>query len=189
MPGLHTCKIFAAADGVDEYTTIAAWEADVDGELDMLEKGECAAEVFDENVTITSSTTTSDYYMWLTSESGAEHDGRADEVSSAGNARIEGDTNLGVIYIYDEYTRVDWLEQYIDTDAAGVAVTVGSVSACTIYVHHMLAHNNHKSSHAGNWGIYCGDVDAVMYVYRNISYGHGSEGIYGYHVPTCDAHK
>jgi len=63
----------------ETYTTIQAWEDALDANDQYT--GECKAEVF-ASVTFGSVVYTATEYPHLTAQSGAEHDGRAHEVSA-----------------------------------------------------------------------------------------------------------
>ena len=170
MPGIHEEVIC-----VDEtYTTIQNWETGRNGILSEVEKGKVkTGYAGDENISIGGSITTSDYYMWLTSEVDAEHDGRSNEVSSAGNARVEGSSNAGTLDIGDEYTRVDWMEFDCNISANSAFMSLAATT-CTTHIHHNIIHNDHKGSGTSNMVLFFNDADITLYWYRNIMYGFGA---------------
>lgn len=157
-----------------DYTTINAWEADKQGVLAELQTGECKAENFAEATYFDGSTTTSSFYFHLTSQSGAEHDGRANLVSSAGNARVTyaGDTLIGI----DGFMRVSWMEFFNQGTGTNYGLFLGLVgSLSTFYVHHCIVHNDGYDS--AGFGVYSYDANATLRCYRNIIYGRFEHGI------------
>ena len=76
----------------ETYTTIQAWEDALAN--DIQHTGQCKAEAF-ANVAFGGVAYTATEYPHLTAVDGAEHDGRAHEVSGAGNARIEWAAEIG----------------------------------------------------------------------------------------------
>jgi hypothetical protein len=158
-------------------TTINGWESRVDGVLTEIEEGQAKAEAFDEDVSISGSTTTSSFYMHLTSVDGAEHDGRSNEVSSAGNARIEGSVNVGKITIIDEWFRFSWMEIHANSAAGDEMLWITGIAASDSLVHHNIIHNDNNSSNTGQIGMLLSDADVTFICYRNIVYGMGASGI------------
>jgi len=164
----------------ETYTTVNSWLAgfsDKDITDEGIFTGRCKGEEFDEEFDFTGFTTDSTHYLHVTAKSGAEHDGRAHEVSAAGNARILGNASADVIDIADEYVRVSWLEIEVDNSNAQHAIHIGSVTACDVYIHHNVIHSNHTSSWAYAL-IQCGDWDPAIKAYRNIIYGGSAGGIH-----------
>ncbi|MDK1032663.1 MAG: hypothetical protein QGD94_11695, partial [Planctomycetia bacterium] len=152
----------------ETYTTIQAWEDALAN--DMQHTGECKAEAFT-RVEFQGVAYSAVNYPHLTSVDGAEHDGRAHEVSAAGNARIEFVGASHILYILDEYVRVSWLEVKGPGDNANNGYHITAVSACTAHLHHCIIHNN--AARVGNGlGIQVLDADATFYGYRNIVYGY-----------------
>lgn len=104
-------KSIGVATGRD-YSSISSWESAQQGNLVSLQeihKGECYADssYFDESVTISGSTTSSDYYMYLTVAEGNRHDG----TKSGGGVVIDrqgGAYSYGV-YAPDSYTFLEYL--------------------------------------------------------------------------------
>ena len=157
------------------YTTIAAWEDFQDGNPDNQDTGYCAAEVF-AAVAFNGGTYTATNYPHLTAAIGAEHDGRAHEVSAAGNARIESAANANLIYLVDEFVRISWLEIKGPGDYSIACILLTVLSTCTSHIHHCIVHNSYPTR-TGNDGIYLNDADGTYCVYRNIVYGHYAAGI------------
>ena len=159
----------------ETYTTIQGWEDAL--AADHQHRGECKAEVFS-NMNFNGVAYTATNYPHLTSQDGAEHDGRAHEVSGAGNARIEFDGADNVIRIEDEFVRVSWMEIKGPGNNAyeifGISPTVDDLTI----VHHCILHNNGASTDTGNYGL---EVTATSTgenrLYRNIIYGIGSAGL------------
>lgn len=162
----------------ETYTTIQGWENGRNGELSEIEKGQCKAESFAENVTIAGSTTAADKYMHLTSVVDSEHDGRAHEVSDAGNSRIEDTSSNHLINVQDEYFRISWMELKGPGNNNELAIYYTGVGAGIQYVHHCIIHNNHACSWGGI-GVFLQDTSTPYAIYRNIVYGWYSCGIRG----------
>lgn len=159
----------------ETYTTIQAWEDALDNS--QQHTGECKAEVFS-SVLFDGVVNTATEYPHLTAQSGAEHDGRAHEVSAVGNARIEVSGALIVARIEDGHIRVSWLEIKGPGNNAYAAISLSvTLGVVTGYVRHCIIHNNHASSSTENYGLYPLGVAANQYFYRNIVYGFGSSGI------------
>lgn len=160
----------------ETYTTIQAWEDALDAA--HFHQGECKAEVFS-TVIFDGVSYTASNYPHLTAQSGAEHDGRAHEVSAAGNARIEASGASNLVHIYDEYVDVSWLELKGPgaNDNTNLLTQTGSGNN---QIHHNIVHNNHANS-AWDFGI---DIHSISDVYRNLIYGFGIDGI---HVATADS--
>lgn len=161
-----------------DHSTIALWEDFVDGVLADVQRGECQAQAFDEDPGINGSTATASNYMHLTSVSGAEHDGRAHDVSALGNARIARSSAAITLEIFDGFTRLDWME--IKGPGANSFDSI-SLDFCApgdvIYVHHNVIHNDGATTNNGNSGIRVVDADIQAMIYRNIIYGSGGSGI------------
>lgn len=170
---MHTETIGTA----QTYTSIQDWENGRDGELSEIEKGQCLSESFAENVEVNGSTTDASNYMWLTSVDDDEHDGRAHEVSAAGNARIEYEGDNIVFYIIDEYFRLDWMEISGPGNYAQAIVAMNFVGASTTHIHHCIIHNNHANNNHANYGIFNYYEATNLKAYRNIVYGVGATGI------------
>ncbi len=153
----------------ETYTTIQAWENAL--AADHPHTGECKAEVF-AGVSFSDESYDSSNYPHITVQSGAEHDGRAHEVSGVGNARIEGSNMMNIV---GAYVRVSWLELKGPGNVNAKAVSTGSASVGTI-VRHCIIHNNHANSGTTNYGFYTNAQSGVAKIYRNIVYGFGSSG-------------
>lgn len=167
----------------ETYTTPALWETNrvpanlvTDGNTYI---GRCKGEAFG-RISLQGHTTDATHYYELTAKDGAEHDGRAHEVSAAGNARIEFDgPNYPVVYILDEWVRLSWLEIKGPGDNGDKCVKVYGVAASTILIHHNIVHNNDANSDSAEQsGIQSTDADSTDLIYRNIVYGVGRAGIF-----------
>lgn len=159
------------------YSTIAAWEDAQDANPNNQDTGSCEAEAF-AAVAFDGGTYTATNYPHLTSKVGAEHDGRANEVSGAGNARIEWTNNVKGVLIQDDFVRVSWMElKGPGNNDSQYAIFTNFLTTCTIHVHHNIIHNNDASTGDSEYGIYTNDADASTYIYRNIVYGHHGSGI------------
>lgn len=104
-----TSGSFTIGGATPDYATIAAWDADVTGNLTGIVEGKCRAVTFSENVVIDagSFTTTSSFYMKLTYDTGAYHAG----AFGAGVVVDPAATLLGHVFQIDaDYTRVVGLE-------------------------------------------------------------------------------
>jgi len=156
-----------------DYTTIQAWE-DARNNTDQ-NTGYCEAEVF-AAVLFSGLTYTATNYPHLTAKLGAEHDGRANEVSAKGNARIESTADSIIINIQDEFIRISWLEVKGPGNLNRHAVSVSVVSTCTICIHHCIIHNN--LANANPYGINVNDADVASDVYRNMVYGYAYGVVY-----------
>lgn len=163
--------------GAPTYTTIQSWEDALDANDQYT--GECMAEALS-NVSFEGVEYDAANYPHLTAQSGAEHDGRAHEVSGAGNARIESAADAHVINVRDEFVRVSWLEVK-GPGNNGVKYgfyTQELQATCTIHLHHCIFHNN--GAHANAYGVYANYADAATYIYRNLCYGFGDYGFVPY---------
>lgn len=156
------------------YTTIQSWEDALAN--DMYHEGRCKAEAFT-LVNFNGVAYTAANYPHLTSVVGAEHDGRAHEVSGAGNARIEYAGASPVLYLLDEYLRISWLEAKGPGNNNVTAFYGLTLAACTIHVHHCLFHNNYANIGGNASGLRGNDADATFLFYRNTIYGYGNNGI------------
>ncbi len=158
-----------------DFSTIQAWEdALVNNEGVLV--GECYGEVFAQ-VVFNGEAYDSSNYPHLTAHAGNEHDGRAHEVSAAGNARIEVDADTILINISDNWVRVSWLEIKGPGDNVQYAVQNNFVDASTIYFRHCIVHNNHAQSVSGRRGFQWSDTSPVIRMYRNIVYGYWQAGV------------
>jgi len=161
-------------------TTIQAWE---DNELskditgDQTQIGTCKAEAFT-NVIINGATTDATHFIHLTSVDNSEHDGRAHEVSGAGNARIECDSDAHCVSIFDEYCEVSWLEIKGPGNYAKEVLQFEFISASWERLHHCIIHNNNANNSNAQYGIRIIDADGLYRIYRNVVYGVGSNGFY-----------
>jgi len=167
----------------ETYTTIQAWEDAL--ATDDQYTGECKAEVFT-RVTFSGRAYTATDYPHLTVQSEAEHDGRAHEVSDAGNARIEYVGAAHIIWIRDPWVRVSWLEVKGPGDNNNICIYGNEIGTHTLFIHHNICHNNHANADSVQSGInfYYYGTQPAAYVYRNIVYG---MGIVGIDCPTTDA--
>lgn len=163
--------------GTDEtYTTIQAWEDDLAN--DIQHTGECKAEAFATSI-FAGIVYAADTYAHLTAQSGAEHDGRAHEVSGAGNARIEHSGAAITLSLGPNFLRVSWLE--IKGPGANNNQTIyfpPGVAASVNHLHHCIIHNNGAySANFGNYGIEINvTTECSYYLYRNIVYGVSGTG-------------
>ena len=108
----------------ENYTTIALWEAALDNAAQYT--GQCKAESF-AIATFSGVTYTASNFPHLTSVVGAEHDGRAHEVSGKGNARIESAGGFSFsLSITATYMRTSWLECKGSTTGGGIETSVQS---------------------------------------------------------------
>lgn len=156
---------------------IATWETNIDVSTEAA-IGECLAEEFAEDVWINGNSPTVAKYIKLTSQVDAEHDGRAHDVSAAGNARIVRSNNQNTVRLFDEYTEFSWMEIKGPGNYGKIGLLVDFVSAGTMRVHHNVIHNDQASSVAANYGVRFHDADADGHCYRNIVYGFGGRGIH-----------
>jgi len=160
----------------ETYTTISAWESarNVSEAWTGDRRGRCKAENFGGAfmIGLGNDDTTNTYWLVLTSDSGAEHDGRAHEVSGAGNARIDSSSGR-VVSINDSRIEVSWLEI---RGASGTAADgVKSAGDNTCRVHHNVIHKNQSGNNAD-----CVEAEGDgMDVYRNILYGPKDSGANG----------
>lgn len=156
---------------------IATWEAGL-GTLSEVQIGDLLPQEFAENAVCSGSVTTATNYAHLRAQSGAEHDGRAHEVSGAGNARIVNASTASLIDSSDDHYRFSSFEGFGPGDNNAATMRIQSVAAGgEIHVHHLLLHNNDANNATGQYGININDADALVYAYRNIIYGQGASGI------------
>lgn len=159
------------------HIDIETWENQLDF-TSAPEIGECLAEEFLETVLIDGNTPSDANYGKLTSQNGAEHDGRSHDVSSASNARIVSTDNQHVVRLFDEYTELSWLELDGPGNRSKHGLIIDFVGAGWLRVHHNVIHNDQASSATTSNGIRCNDTDGENHVYRNIIYGYGVAGIW-----------
>lgn len=160
------------------YTTIASWETARGNDASAWtgdHRGRCLAEAFSETVSLENDDTGAAYFLILTADSGAEHDGRAHEVSAAGNARNVLATS-SVITLVDQRIEVSWMELQ-NTVSSGInrncVYSLGFIP--DLIIHHNILHCNVDSS---TYGMRCTNLDNddqsdLLRFYRNISYGAG----------------
>lgn len=157
----------------ETFTDIQLWEDALDAAHPH--RGECKAEVFGK-VVFSGVTYDSTNYPLLTSVEGAEHDGRAHEVSGAGNARIESNAAGSIVIYNDPFIRFSWME--VKGPGNNIGSCVSSFTGGSGMIHHNILHNNHAGSSNNQRGVFIGTgSDGVHFLYRNISYGHGGNGL------------
>ena len=156
-----------------DFTTIQAWE-DVLVNNENILVGECAGEAFT-TALFNGITYDSTNYPHLTC-TGNEHDGRAHEVSAAGNARIEHAGAASTLGLFDSFVRVSWMEIKGPGNNAFDALVLNFIATGTSHIHHCIIHNNEASNSVLNNGIYSPDVDLLLRGYRNVIYGMGASG-------------
>ena len=166
-----------------DHSTIANWEAylNTTAPFTSPERGLCQAQNFPEDPVFQGSASQSQTnYIELTAADGDTHDGRAQNVSSHGGARVtQQGTSQACIQTSDEWTRISWLEVIQSNTGTNNAqgISCGSQGTTDNWVHHCLVHQDGLSS--GNAiGIYIGDSSITGLIYRNIVYGNGGTGIY-----------
>jgi hypothetical protein len=161
----------------ETYTTIVAWEADLGATLSSKHTGRCKGESFYQ-VVLSGHTTDVNNYYELEGKAGARHDGRAHEVSAAGNARIEWDTGAHGLHVGDEFVRIRWLElKGPGATNSTKAINTDGLTTCTVHIHHLIIHNNITEAVSGQTGILAYDSDATHLIFANTIYGMGDYGI------------
>ena len=157
-----------------DYATIPAWvAAEVTGVLTEDVIGECKAELFSGTVTI-SGATPGAYWVHLWAESGAEHDGRGNHVSGAGNARTVSSATNFPIEVAQNNVEIAWMEVY--TEAALYSrIIYFSGTRTNLRVRHNILRPNSldQLAAAGCWGDGTSTVITNGVMYRNIGYGGG----------------
>ena len=159
-----------------DYSSVNDWETSISVATDPSIGSMLSGYEETTAVTISGYTPTASNYIELTADDGAEHDGRADEVSSADNARIVVSGANDVVRIFDPNVRISWLEIHGPGNNANKCISVGFTGAGDVLIHHNVIHNNQDNSGA-NDGIFPQDVTTVFMIYRNIVYGCGRGGI------------
>ncbi len=155
----------------ETFTTVQSWEDALDAA--HAHRGECKAEVFS-SVEFNGQTYTSSNFPTLTSVGGAEHDGRAHEVSGAGNARIEFVGFLAaIVRPRDSFIIISWLEIKGPGDNTTDSVLVADPGNL---VHHCILHNNHASTNPTQIG--WESFISTNTLYRNSIYGMGGPAIF-----------
>jgi len=159
------------------YTTISAWESarnsgsfTGDGR-----RGRCLGENFNEAVDFDGGSPTATAYLTLTANPGDEHDGRANDVSGAGNARIVYTGESRVLQPKDDYIELSWLEVQTSANSQdGCIRPSNGIDAGR--VHHMILHANGNTVEYGGVQL---DQNYGWLIYRNIAYGftNGDRGI------------
>ncbi len=160
----------------EDDTTFQGWEDGLD-KLDQYEgqgKAEAFAAVLFDGVAYTVTN-----YPRLTSVVGSEHDGRAHEVSGAGNTRIESSNDEHLVDLNDDWVRLDWMETRGPIGQAETSIAFNNSAVDTIqYVHHCLVHCNNAGLMASQYGIETtANADGICNAYRNIVYGTGGRGM------------
>jgi len=156
------------------YTDVPDWEDSIDISTDssigsMLDGFEETSAV-----DINGATPTATNIAELTADSGAQHDGRAHEVSAAGNARMNFSGANQVLAILDPHVHVTWLEikgPGNNNNATLFAIFTGT---STIFIHHCIIHNNQAGTGSNQELIRLEESATDFRIYRNILYGAGA---------------
>lgn len=161
----------------ETFTTNQSWEDALDNAHPH--RGECKAEVFS-GVTFSGITYSEANGPTLTSVDGAQHDGRAHEVSGIGNARIEFVGTLHIVWPGNPFVTVSWIEVKGPGNNSFDSVSMIGTGSDFVMLHHCILHNNDAVSSGGvlNYGFQhrtgsAGDGR----VFRNIVYGVGTAGL------------
>lgn len=159
------------------YTTPQAWEDALPGTLTEPEIGEGLAEEFTGALNMSGVTTSAANYAEFRAKAGARHDGRAHDVSALGNCRINHSGAVATIQANLNYCRIAWMDIKGPGNNAFACIVVDNVTTSAVYIHHNIIHNNGANAGA-NPGLLLDDGSAfVAYVYNNIIYGFGADGI------------
>ncbi len=165
-----------------DYTTLATWEADADGEVNAAQHALCYAGDL-EPVVIASWTGTPDVtdYPRVYTAPDNRHDGTA---TQANGARIDASGDSGAIQISENYTRIEGLRLVVD-NCEGIDVPPGVsnclIDGCNIVMINVVTANtngiqmNHVSA---------ADFEDTIRIINNVIYGEdpaaGGRGIYLY---------
>ena len=176
----------------ETYTTIQGWENARDGILAGREIGELKDENFDEAPVIDGSTTTSDNYLWLRAQSGADFDhtdGTGARIISTGLSakRIQ-------VALLDDYTRFGGSEGS-NSGAVGVKVATSSgyvqavkpKSASGIELYQLSIFQLRSGLDAQAIGVYdddAADALAVNCLIYDLADGGGTGDVYGFRSTT-----
>jgi hypothetical protein len=144
------------------YSTIQAWETARQGNLvtrNAVEKGELYKDsTFNELIVISGSTTDKHHYMWLTAATSQRHTGRAGTGVLIDRGGAAADAS--VIYVVDDYTKIEWLEitNFTAVSANGEAgIFVGDSTAGNsgmgVQINNVIIHDIYHAS-LGLAGIY-----------------------------------
>ena len=162
------------------YTTWGGWENDIPADItsDQIYTGQGLGEAFAEGLLVSGHTTDATHYVNVIAKAGNEHDGRANEVSSAGNCRLEPADGTWGIDSRDEWCRFGWLEvKTVNTGAVG-GIQLSTGTTAVTHIHHCIIHNNHAGSNTLCYAIFVLDTDDDSYIYRNIMYGYAAKAMY-----------
>lgn len=159
------------------YTTKQAWEDSLPATITEPEIGQGLAEEFTGALNLSGITTSAANYVEWRAKAGARHDGRAHAVSGLGNCRTNHSGAVSTIQANLNYCRIAWDEIRGPGNNTFSCIIVDNVTSSEIYIHHNILHNDGASIGA-NPGIYLDDGSAfIAYVYSNIIYGFGADGI------------
>ncbi len=172
-PARAATNTYTVGTNSRNYSTLQAWEDARDAGTDI-EKGECYNDsTFTAGVTIDGTTGDADSYMWLTVASGNRHNGTAGTGVKVDPTTVPVD----VIYVRDDYTKVEWLEITGFTESSSASSGVHVNYAGNTIIAHNLIHDN------AYWGriigVFVHECYANNLVYNNIIYC-GNEDTAGY---------
>ncbi len=161
------------------YTTPQMWENDIPADIsaDDTYVGQGLGEAHT-TIQIQGHITSAANHIEFKAKSGHEHDGRAHEVSGAGNARIEWANALNGFEFNDRFIEASWLELKGPGDQERSGAYVRNINeAGWVTLHHNILHNNNASTKS-QMGIRLEDAVITHRAYRNIVYGHGTIGLF-----------
>lgn len=134
----------------EDYNTLALWEDAKDGDLVTAQQIR-TAHVYDDDgdltdawFTIDGSTTSSTYYMQVTSPAGERHVGKR---GTGAKVTQSGWAYKYIIYIYDDNARISWLMLERASGGAIGGIQLGNNTG--ILIHNMVIYNTENKSYHG----------------------------------------
>lgn len=171
-----------------DFDTIADWVSYLEGigTLTEPEIGQCLGQSFDERIVLdrTVISTSVSNYVELTAHPNFRHNGRANVLSGLGNARIDylgTAENANTMSIDINHFRLSWLEfPNLGGTNGQVGIRARNISGSgEHYYHHLILHNDGNAlGQNNNKALWLDDSEVDFFVYRNIIYGFGGDGVY-----------
>ncbi len=143
-----------------DYASIGLWDsAKNTGTLSDVQTGDIQTSITDSDITIDGGTTSSSYYMNLTSSAGYRHAG-----TSASGVLVTGNTSYRtIILINSNYTRVSYIRWRNQIEYGNAQII--RVNGSNVLVHHNILEDSYSTNNDMEGILVGGDE---IYIYRNI---------------------